>query len=305
MKMGFKDTPLDPPKSALDVIRNRKVTHADGKKLEHPFSMQEVLDDNATKAAAIQVPATDAEPNPQAPTIETPPAEGTPPPETPPVETPVEGEPGDEEQRLPKARFDQVNVRMHTAETDLAAEKSRTAALTKELAESKRESQLAALRDGTDRPKGFDDMDAQQQQYWLNERQFEIHRKNEVAAAPPPTNDADIRKVVDMAKEQGFTLEQAELVDTLQKELGKGATLQEATAIARMRQPGLFQSNGSPPDQSAVPTSHASQPPRSTGTRSVPVEDPAKVAAAMPQATGDQRDAKAMMVIKAIRANKR
>ncbi len=303
MKMEFKDTPDIPPASALEVIRNRKVTHADGKKLEHPFSMHEVLNDQTTKDATIQAPATDADPNPPAPPADAPPDGDTPP--VTPAATPAEGEGDGDEQQLPKSRFDQVNVRMHTAEADLAAEKSATAALRTELAESKRESALTALRDGTDRPKGFEDMDAGQQQVWLAERVSTIQRESEVAAAPPPTNEAELRQVVDMAKEQGFTLEQAELVDSLRKELGKSTTLQEATAIARMRQPGLFQSNGSPPDHSAVPTSHASQPPRSTGTQKVPVEDPAKVAAAMPQATGDQRDAKAMQTIRAIRARKR
>ena len=287
MTEEFATTSNTPPPTALDIIRNRKVTHADGKAVDQPFSLKEVADDGAiqeAKRVLIEKQATDAESvEPQEEVI--------------PAETQSgEGE-GDGEHLIPKSRFDQVNNRMKAAETGIVERDEANAELRTDLATMKREKALDALDQGQGLPDGYDDMKPREQATCMGRLMNQIDQKFE-------TDSSSVRAdgVAKLAKDEGFTREQAEMVTSIGED--KDLSHAEALAVARLRTPEMF-SDGSSQDLSAVPTSHAAQPPQGTKTRQAPTQTAKDAAKALPQSTGGEQTNKAMATLRALRRRAR
>lgn len=270
---------------AMDIIRKRQLVSGVG--------------DNVSPVGEPGVPS-EAPPTPP-PAAEPQPQEQ----KAPPRQEPAAKEEGEGDQRVPLKRLNEVIKQRDTNAGELAKLQADIATLQKENSDAKRQASLDALRRGTDRPKGWDEMPSDQQQLWLMEKfsEFQPEAPKSQPEGDSPKSAEWIAKL-ELMETEGFNFQQAGVVSKLKGE-NPNLTTEQAVTLAQVDQPDLFSGGGSSEDVPSVPVSHAVSAPRSTSGAPVQAsQDPVSEARqkAGEANTPRERQLAGVALIKALRA---
>lgn len=202
--------------------------------------------------------------NPQEPTAEQPP--GRP-----------EADGPSDEQRVPFKRFEETNKARKAAESALEKQATELATLRSELAEEKRQRELAAIISGENRPKGWSDFSEEAKTVWLAEQ---VASRSQTTPQPSATDNGDSRDAIaakwKLMEDESLDVRQAAVVYDIQQE-AQGLPLEDVLVLAARRRPELFaaaEGAGSSVDSPQVPSSHSVNAPKSTRTRTA--QEPSK-----------------------------